>query len=157
MLAVEENNNIQAKGPMKIKLKLFDPKLPLPQYQSEKAAGIDLYTRLNIQLPPQQVTLVPLNVAMKIPENHFVLLTARSSLQKKGLMMANGVGIGDADYCGENDEYYAALFNFSNQVVELKKGERIVQMIILSRKPVEVIQINQLMTTNRGGFGSTGE
>ena len=141
---------------MKIKLKLFDKSLPVPAYQTEKAAALDLYSRLDITLPPKQVTKVPLNVAMEIPDDHFVLVTARSSLHKRGLIVANGVGIGDADYCGDNDEYQAPLYNFSDQEVKIKKGERIVQMIVLPRPKVKVEVVERLGNANRGGFGSTG-
>ncbi len=142
---------------MKIKLKLFDKSLPVPAYQTEKAAALDLYSRLDITLQPKQVTKVPLNVALEIPNDYFVLMSARSSLHKKGLMMANGVGIGDADYCGDNDEYQAPLYNFSDQAVEIKRGERIVQMIVLPRSKIEVEVVKRLGGVNRGGFGSTGE
>ncbi len=141
---------------MKIKIKLFDSTLPLPKYQSKRAAGIDLYARKDLTLPAQKVTMVPLNIALKIPADYFVLLAARSSLHKKHLMMANGIGIGDADYCGDEDEYRAALFNFGNTAVQLKKGERIVQMIILKREIIKTALTRQLTEPNRGGFGSTG-
>ena len=103
------------------------------------------------------MTRVPLNVAMEIPSGYFVLLSARSSLHKKGLMLANGIGIGDADYCGDNDEYQAPIYNFSDQEVKIKKGERIVQMIVLPRPKVKVEVVERLGNANRGGFGSTGK
>ena len=141
---------------MKIKLKLFDTSLPIPRYQTEKAAALDLYSRIDLVVPPQAVELVPLNVALEIPEDHFVLISARSSLHKKGLMMANGIGIGDADYSGDQDEYKAPLFNFTSKAIEIKKGERLVQIIILPRKQVEIEVVEHLGDLNRGGFGSTG-
>ncbi len=142
---------------MQVKLKLFDKSLPVPKYQTEKAAAIDLYSRVDMTLSPKMVTRVPLNVALEIPEDHFVLITARSSLYKKGLMMANGVGIGDADYCGDDDEYQAPLYNFTSQPVMVKKGERLVQIVVLPRPKVKIELVSKLGHSSRGGFGSTGK
>jgi len=142
---------------MQVKIKLFDSLLPLPEYKSGGAAAIDLYSRLEMTINPGEVSLVPLNVALQIPEDYFVLLSARSSLQKKGLMMANGVGIGDYDYRGDGDEYKAALYNFSKQAVQIEKGERLVQMIILKREKIDLEKLDIFEADNRGGFGSTGK
>lgn len=142
---------------MEVKLKLFDQSLPLPEYKSSGAAALDLYSRVDMMINPGEVAYVPLNVAMQIPEGYFVLLSARSSLHKKHLIMANGVGIGDYDYCGDDDEYKAALYNFGQEVVKIEKAERLVQMIILPREKVALQPVKILETANRGGFGSTGK
>lgn len=142
---------------MKVKIKLFDRSLPLPEYKSAGAAALDLYSRLDLSIDPGTVVYVPLNVALQIPENYFVLMSARSSLQKKGLMMANGIGIGDYDYRGDGDEYQAALYNFSQETVLIEKGERLVQMIVLPREKIELEQLESFFENNRGGFGSTGQ
>ncbi len=141
---------------MEVAIKLFDQSLPLPEYKSTGAAALDLYSRLDMTIAPASVGYVPLNVALQVPDDHFVVLSARSSLHKKGLLMANGIGIGDYDYRGDQDEYVAALYNFSKESVHIEKGERLVQMIVLRREPV-ILQVKQQFTdTNRGGFGSTG-
>ena len=141
---------------MKVKIKLFDRSLPLPEYKSSGAAALDLYSRLDMLIPPGEVAYIPLNIALQIPDDYFVFLSARSSLQKKGLMMANGVGIGDYDYRGDGDEYKAALYNFSKQAVSIEKGERLVQMIVLKRERVVLEKLEIFETEDRGGFGSTG-
>jgi dUTP pyrophosphatase len=141
---------------MNIKIKRFDKSLPLPKYQTSGAAAFDLYAREDVVIPPGEVVLVPLNIALQLPPTHWALMTARSSLHKKGLTMANGVGVGDADYCGDGDEYRAALFNFTQKKVELKQGDRIVQMLILQREQVEFEELDSLENPDRGGFGSTG-
>lgn len=145
------------KNTIKVDIKRFDLDLPLPEYKSSGAAGIDLYARLSITIAPHQITRVPLNIALGLPPGYFALLTARSSLHKKGLMMANGVGIGDYDYRGDNDEYQAALYNFSNQPVKVQKGERLVQLLILPIERVTWEEKTSLGSNNRGGFGSTGK
>ena len=141
---------------MQLKIKRFDQDLPLPEYKTDKAAALDLYARVDTVISPGEIGYVPLNIALELPENYWALLAARSSLRKKGLMMANGIGVGDEDYCGDNDEYRAVLFNFTDQEVKVKKGERIVQLIILSREKVEIEGVVELGNKDRGGIGSTG-
>lgn len=141
---------------MKLKIKRFDKSLPLPEYKTGKAAALDLYVREETIIKPREVGYAPLNIAIELPTNHWALVVARSSLHKKGLMMANGIGVGDEDYCGDNDEYKAILLNFSDQEVVVKKGERIAQLIILPRERVEVEEVEKLGNEDRGGIGSTG-
>ncbi len=142
---------------MRVKIKLFDKSLPLPEYKSAGAAALDLYAREALEIKPHTVVYVPLNVALQLPKNHFVLLSARSSLHKKGLMLANGIGIGDYDYRGDGDEYMAALYNFSDKPSQIAKGERLVQMIVLERQSVELELVKKFEDQDRGGFGSTGK
>jgi dUTP pyrophosphatase len=136
--------------------KQFDTTLPKPEYKTTGAAALDLYSRKEIKVSAGAVGYVPLNIALQLPENHWALLSARSSLHKRGLMLANGIGVGDNDYCGPNDEYLAALYNFTSQEVTIERGERIVQLIVMQRKPVQLQMVEEFTTKNRGGFGSTG-
>jgi len=142
---------------MRIKIKRFDKSIPLPEYKTSGAAAVDLYAREEITISPRSIGYVPLNIAIELPESHWALVSARSSLHKKGLMLANGIGVGDSDYAGDNDEYKAALYNFTDQEVVVEKGERIVQMIILEREKIELIEVDHLGNPDRGGFGSTGQ
>lgn len=142
---------------MKLKIKRFDTTLPLPEYQTAGSVALDLYSRVDIILPPQTVTKVPLNIAIELPPGHWALLAARSSLHKKGLIVANGIGVGDADFSGDTDEYQAALYNLSTQEVSLPKGERILQLLVLPYTRVEVEAVEKLGNQDRGGFGSTGK
>lgn len=141
---------------MKIPIKRFDTSLPLPEYKTDGAAAFDLYAREETRIPARSVVLVPLNIALQLPANHWALLCARSSLHKRGLMMANGIGVGDYDYRGDNDEYRAALYNFTDAEVVVERGERIVQMIIMQREKAEFVEQVQFEEKSRGGFGSTG-
>jgi dUTP pyrophosphatase len=142
--------------PLQIPIKLFDTTLPLPEYKTSGAAALDLYAREEITIPAKSVGYVPLNIALQLPPEYFALLAARSSLHKKGLLMANGIGVGDFDYRGDGDEYKAALYNFTDQPVVVERGERIVQLIVLSRPKVELLQKEKFTDKDRGGFGSTG-
>ncbi len=146
---------------IKVIFKQFDESLPKPEYKTPGAAALDLYARTAVSIPAHGIGYVPLNVALQLPENHWALLSARSSLHKRGLMLANGIGVGDYDYRGPNDEYLAALFNFTNVDVSVEKGERIVQLIVMHREPVVLEMVEEFntkdpTTKNRGGFGSTG-
>ncbi|MBD3250683.1 MAG: dUTP diphosphatase [Candidatus Pacebacteria bacterium] len=141
---------------MKVKVKRFDKSLPLPQYQTEGAAALDLSARVEMKIEPRSIGYVPLNIALQLPPNHWILMAARSSLHKQGLMLINGIGVGDYDYRGNNDEYRAALYNFTDQPVQISKGQRVSQMIVLPREKVEFEELDQFQTDDRGGFGSTG-
>lgn len=141
---------------LNISIKRFDPSLPLPEYKTAGAAAFDLYAREETVIKSKAVGYVPLNIALQLPQDHFAIMAARSSLHKKGIMMANGIGIGDSDFSGDGDEYKAALFNFSDKDVVIEKGERIVQMLILQREAISFSEKGKFDTKDRGGFGSTG-
>lgn len=141
---------------LRVAIKRFDTSLPLPAYQTAGAAGIDLYARVATVIPPKQLVRVPLNIALQLPEGTWALLAARSSLSKKGLLMANGIGVGDHDYRGDSDEYQAALFNVSDTEVTIEKGERIVQLIVMNYDRVAFEEHPRFDAPDRGGFGTTG-
>ncbi len=142
---------------MKLAIDLVDKTLPLPSYQTPGSVAFDLYSRLPIKIPPWQVTLVPLNVIIKIPKGYFLMIASRSSLAlKKNLILANGVGVIDQDYHGEKDEIKAAVINFSQKEVVIEKGERIAQGLLVKIAKVEkFIHLNKIKSKSRGGFGST--
>ncbi len=117
---------------------------------------MDLAARVTTTIQPGSVELVPLNIALVLPPNHWVLLAARSSLFKKGLQMANGIGVGDEDYKGDSDEYQAALYNFTAKPVIVEKGERVAQLIVMNLERVEWQEVEKFEHADRGGFGSTG-
>ncbi len=141
---------------MKVSVRRVDKKLPLPEYKTPGAAAMDCSVREDVEIPSKSVAMAPLNIALKPPTGHFVLLAARSSLHKRGLVMANGIGIGDEDFSGDNDEYQAALYNFTDAPVALKKGDRILQMIILPFDRVVWNEVDSLGNPDRKGFGTTG-
>lgn len=141
---------------MKVKIKRFDKNLPLPEYKSEGAACFDLYTREETKIESGEVRLIPLNIAVEIPKGYWVMMVARSSTHKLGVLQVNGIGIGDSDYCGDNDEYLFAALNFTKKTVIIEKGARIAQAMVCKAEPVELIEVKKMKAPNRGGFGSTG-
>jgi len=142
---------------MKIRVKRFDRSLPLPVYKTPKAASLDLYTRETVTIEPGEVKLIPMNVAIELPEGYFALLVNRSSTFKMGITCVNGLGVIDYDYRGNDDEWLFPALNFTKALVTIEKGTRCCQMIILPIEQVEVEDALKLSHNNRGGFGSTGK
>ena len=141
---------------MNIKIKRFDKDLSLPKYQTEGAAAFDLTARETVTIEPGAIGYVPLNVALETPADHFLLIAARSGTHKKGLMMANGIGIVDPDFRGDSDEMKAAYYNFTGQPVIIEKGNRIAQGTFVKISKIEWDEVEKLNHKARGGFGSTG-
>ncbi len=139
-----------------IKIKRFDTSLSLPEYKTAGAAGLDVMARETVEVPPHQLAYVPLNVAVHPPKGYFMMLVARSSTHKKGLWMANGVGIMDPDYSGDQDEYKAVYYNFTDAPVTIERGERIAQMVCVKMETPPVEEVLQMQNKSRGGFGTTG-
>lgn len=140
-----------------VKIKRFDKDITLPEHKTEGAAAFDLYARLDMEIPPKELKYVPLNVAVATPPGYFLLLVARSSTHKKGLWMANGIGIGDPDFSGDGDEYHAVYYNFTDKPVLVQKGERIAQGLIVKREAIQWQEVNEMKNKTRGGFGTTGK
>ena len=141
---------------MKVKIKRIDKELPLPQYQTSGAVAFDLYSRVDTQVEPGEIKAVPANVIVCAPEGYMFMVTARSSLaKKKGLMLSNGVGVIDQDYCGPDDEVHVLLYNFKNEPCEIKRGERLAQGIFVKIDKGEWEEVEETESPTRGGMGST--
>ena len=141
---------------MNIKIKRFDKELPLPKRQTDGAAAFDLTAREEVAIEPGKVGYVFVNIAVETPTEHFLMVAARSSTHKKGLMMANGVGIIDPDYSGNEDELKVAYFNFTGEPVIVEKGERIAQGTFIKITHPEWEEVDEMPNKTRGGFGTTG-
>jgi dUTP pyrophosphatase len=143
---------------MKIKIKRVDKSLPLPEYKTKGAAAFDLYVRERKVIAAHSVVLIPMNIIIEMPKGCWAMLAARSSTHKKGIMAANGIGIGDNDYCGEDDEYHFAALNFTDKEVVIERGERIAQMMIFHYDRAEFEEVDSFTHNNsRGGFGTSGD
>lgn len=143
---------------MKVKIKRIDKSLALPQYHTSGSVAFDLCARVQTIVTPFKPTIIPLNIIIQTPTDYFLALAARSSLPlKKGLMVANGIGIIDKDYCGDEDEIGLQVLNFTNEDVIIKKGERIAQaMLVKIGKVTQFEEVPSMKAKSRGGFGSTG-
>lgn len=141
---------------MKIKIKRFDKSLPMPHYKTEGAAGFDLYAREDTTIKAKSIGYIPLNVAIEIGKEYWAMLAARGSTHKYGLLPANGIGIGDWDFKGDNDEYNFIVYNFKDEDVTVEKGTRIAQMVIMHHERAEIEEVDSLENDDRGWLGSTG-
>ncbi len=131
----------------------------LPQYQTTGAAGFDLAASEHVVVPPHSIVLVPTGLVIEVPPGHFLGIFARSSTPlKRGLMVANGVGVIDCDYCGDADEIKIQVLNFTDSAVEVNAGDRLAQGLFIPVVRVEWSEAaGALRDGARGGFGATGE
>ncbi len=141
----------------------FDPALPLPAYESEGAAGMDLRASLHpgdradgIKLPSLGRALVPTGLSMAIPEGFEGQVRPRSGLAARhGITLTNTPGTIDADYRGE---IMVLLINLGPETFVIRHGARIAQLVIAPVAQAGLVEVDELSETARsgGGFGSTG-
>lgn len=132
---------------------------PLPQYQTENAAGLDLRAHLDqvLVLQPGQRMLIPTGLFMAIPIGYEGQVRPRSGLAfKYGITVLNSPGTIDADYRGE---VKVLLINHGQEPFEIQDGERIAQLVIAKHETIEWLPVQELSATERGvgGYGSTGK
>lgn len=139
-----------------MKLKVL-PKNAYPiQPFSTWAAGIDIATNESKELYPDEVHLFKTGLKIAIPGGYFGLLASRSGLGiKRGLVIAQGIGVIDADYRGE---LMIPIRNVSDEDQYINSGDRIAQLIIIPHAVPDLVVVDSLEETKRGegGFGSTG-
>lgn len=142
---------------MKLRITRLDPTLDLPAYGTSGAAGFDLAAAADLEVPPREIRLVPTGLVIEVPPGHFLAIIARSSTPlKRGLMVANGVGVVDADYCGPADEIKVQVLNITDQPVAIARGDRLAQGLVLAAPRIEWDESAAAAGASRGGFGSTG-
>jgi len=132
--------------------------LPLPAMMTPHSAGFDLSAAVTepVEIPPQQVRLIPCGFKMAVPVGYEVQVRPRSGLSSKHrITLINCVGTIDSDYRGE---VMVPLVNLSDVSFTIRRGERIAQMLIAPVPLVSVVEVETLDDTDRGagGFGSTG-
>jgi dUTP pyrophosphatase len=141
---------------LEVTIKRIDTDIPLPTYATAGSVGFDLLCREDTEVAPRNLGLVPANVIVHTPPGYMLLITLRSSTpRRKGLLAPHGVGIIDQDYCGEGDELMLQVYNFRDEAVTVKRGERIAQGMFVPIARVNWNEVND-MGQGRGGFGSTG-
>lgn len=140
-----------------VRIRRLQPSVELPRYETAGAAGFDLASAAYVTIAPGEMALVPTGLVIEVPPGLFLAIFARSSTPlKRGLMVANGVGVVDADYCGPSDEIKVAVLNVTSGPVEVQAGDRLAQGIFLPAPRVEWEEAAELREAARGGFGSTG-
>jgi dUTP pyrophosphatase len=142
---------------MRLKIKRLDAAVGLPEAASPRAAGFDLASAVDLEIPPRSIRLVGTGLVIAVPDGHFLGIFARSSTPlKRGLMVANGVGVIDPDYCGPADELKIQVLNFTDAPVQVRRGDRLAQGIVLPAPRIEWEEVAEAAQPTRGGFGSTG-
>lgn len=143
---------------MKVNIKLIDDTLPLPEYQTPGAVAFDLYSRIDLEIPPKSIAKIPTNLIVQTPPGYLLSIVTRSSTaSKKGLSLLQGYGIIDQDYCGPTDEILYQVYNFTDNPVTVERGERVGQAAFLRVDQAEWEQVTEMTGPNRGGFGTTGK
>ena len=132
--------------------------LPLPSYESEFAAGMDIRAALEnpIILQPGERQLIPSGLKMAMPQGYEAQIRPRSGLAyRHGITMLNTPGTIDADYRGE---LKMLAVNLGDEKFNVNHGDRIAQMVIAPVIQAEINEVEALSATERGdgGFGSTG-
>ncbi len=142
---------------MKAKI-INQSKPPIPSYQTEASAGMDLRAHLTepIELSPLQRIIIPTGLFIELPIGYEAQVRPRSGLAlKHGITVLNSPGTIDADYRGE---VKVLLINLSQEPFIIQDGERIAQLIITTHERIEWLEVQELSETSRGsgGYGSTG-
>lgn len=142
---------------LQVQLKMLDAGLEAPSYAHPGDAGADLRSREGVVLAPGERKLVATGVSIALPDGFVALIHPRSGLATKhGLTIVNAPGTVDAGYRGEIS--VTLLNTDSSNTIELRRGDRIAQMVIQRVEYAQFVPVNELSESVRGagGFGSTG-
>ncbi|MDL0428292.1 MULTISPECIES: dUTP diphosphatase [Bacillus amyloliquefaciens group] len=122
----------------------------------EQGDWIDLRAAEDITIKKGEFKLIPLGVAMELPEGYEAHVVPRSSTYKHfGIIQTNSMGVIDESYKGDNDFWFFPALALRD--TDISKGERICQFRIMKKMPeVELIEVDKLGNNDRGGLGSTG-
>jgi dUTP pyrophosphatase len=141
---------------MRIPVKRIDAALSLPAHAHAGDGGVDLLAASDARLDPGERVVVPTGIAVAIPDGFAGLVTPRSGLAAKtGLGIVNAPGLVDSGYRGE---IKVILVNHGAETVEIGRGDRIAQLVVVAVETQELVEVDELPPSSRGegGFGSTG-
>lgn len=141
-----------------LRIKRLSEHAHVPAYQTAGAAGMDLHAAVEhpVTIDRGDIVPIPLGFAMAIPEGHEAQIRPRSGLASRhGITLPNAPGTIDCDYRGE---VIVPLINLGGEAFTIEPGMRIAQMVIAPVSRVDVVESDELDSTERGagGFGSTG-
>ena len=139
-----------------IRIKYFTDKIEKLRYIDGKSDWIDLRAAEDVVLKQGEFRLIPLGVAMQLPEGCEAHVVPRSSTFKNfGILQVNSMGVIDASYCGDNDQWFMPVLAMRDTEIHL--GDRICQFRIMANQPQILFEeVDALDGADRGGFGSTG-
>ena len=140
-----------------ITIKYFTDKIEKLTYIDGKSDWIDLRAAEDVALKAGEFKLIPLGVAMKLPQGYEAHVVPRSSTFKNfGIIQTNHCGIIDESYCGDNDQWYFPAYALRD--TEIHVNDRICQFRIMKNQPaLTFTRVEHLEGPDRGGFGSTGK
>ena len=140
-----------------VRIRRLDASVELPAYATDGSAAFDLAASADTTIAPGEVRLVPTGLVIEVPEGMFLAVFARSSTPlKRGLMIANGVGVVDSDYCGPTDEVKIPTLNFTAAPVQVSKGIASRRASCCRRRVSSGTRSSSCAAASRGGFGATG-
>jgi len=139
-----------------IKIRYISKEIDKLCYVDGKSDWIDLRCARRTELKAGEFALIPLGVAMQLPEGYEAHLMPRSSTFKTwGVIQPNSMGIIDNSYCGSGDEWKMQVYALRDTVIEV--NDRIAQFRIMENQPkLSFLECEELEGKDRGGFGSTG-
>ena len=141
---------------MKVKILKTDKDLPTPKYAHEGDAGMDLYSAEDHILKSGEHKIIDTGIKIAVPQGYEMQVRPRSGLAlKHGISVVNAPGTIDSQYRGPVG---VILINHGKEDFEVKRGERIAQMVLNKFEPIDFHEVEDLDETTRGegGFGSTG-
>ena len=158
---------------VQVKFKKLTDTAIVPKYKTAEAAGMDMYADEDVTILPRGhktteaagdgfiqicetgVLLVKTGIAIELPEGYEAQVRPRSGLALRGISVLNSPGTVDSDYRGE---VCVIIINHDTEPFEIKKGDRIAQMVVSPVTRAEMVEVQELSSSDRGsgGFGSTG-
>ena len=142
---------------VQVKVKILDPETKLPQFAYPGDVAVDLRSRIDAVLEPNQIMGIPSGIAIELPVGYEAQVRPRSGLAlKHGISLVNTPGTIDTEYRGE---IICIMVNFGKKSFKIVKGDRIAQMAIREVPVVDLVEVSELSETTRGanGFGSSGK
>ncbi len=139
-----------------IKIKYFSDQMERLEYIDGKSDWIDLRAASDVELKCGEFRLIPLGVAMELPQGYEAHIVPRSSTFKNfGIIQTNHMGVVDETYCGDNDQWFFPAYALRD--TRIHAGDRICQFRIMEHQPKLHFQEAKLLGhDDRGGHGSTG-
>ena len=140
-----------------IRIKYFSEDIEKLTYIDGKSDWIDLRASEEVTLKAGEFKLIPLGVAMELPEGYEAHIVPRSSTFKTwGILQVNSMGVIDGSYCGDNDMWRMPVY--ATRDTQIHVNDRICQFRIMENQPVlKFLEVSHLGNEDRGGFGSTGK
>ena len=140
----------------RIRIRYLSDKIERLDYIDKKSDWIDLRAAEDVELKKDEFRLIPLGVAMELPEGYEAHVVPRSSTYKNfGIIQTNHMGIIDESYCGDNDQWFFPAYAL--QDTQIHAGDRICQFRIMEHQPrIQFEEVESLGNQDRGGHGSTG-